>query len=512
MIYSFSPFGYEGALVNIEIDLRKGIPATDIIGLADGSIKEARERVQWAIKNSGFEYPPERVLISLSPADIKKEGAGFDLPIALSILETSKKEEMEHSSNTQVLVMGELDLSGKIRCVKGVYSALQTAVAAGIKYAIIPKNSEKEPDGILCHRADTLEEAFYALKNLEEDCTDEAYNEMLLNQKNAGSENKIEFTDYCFKDSFDKIENGLKFAMTVAVAGRHNMAVWGSPGCGKTMALQTLPLIEPNLLPDEIPSTKRIWSLAGLLKPSENMKVRPFRIPHQTASIEGICGGGPSCRPGEISLAHNGVLFLDEAAEFRSSVLQMLRIPLENKTICLSRAGRTTVYPANFQLFMAINPCPCGNYGNKEKFCLCSAKSIEQYWKKFSAPLFDRIEIRYDCNNPLNKYYMSLEMVQNIISNAWERQLKRQGKLNNELTPQEITDYIKLTPEAQHCLDEAIKKYDYSPRTTSNILKLTRTIADVCSEKETTEIESVWLIEAIKLHPEIPMLGINENY
>ena len=499
MIYSFSPFGYEGAIITIETDLRRGIPATDIVGMSDACVKETRERIQAAIKNSGFEYPPERVLISLSPADLKKEGSGFDLPIALSILEANQPE---HSSDTKILIMGELELSGRIRCVKGIYSALQTAVAGGIKYAIIPKDSEKEPDGILCHRADTLEEAFYALQNLEEDITDKAYNEMLSNQKSTGSKNKIEFEDFDFKDNFDFIENGLKFAMAVAIAGRHNMAVWGSPGCGKTMALQTLPLIMPKLLQEESHSTTRIWSLAGLLKPSDDfMKIRPFRIPHQTASIEGICGGGPNCRPGEISLAHNGVLFLDEAAEFRSSVLQMLRVPLENKTITLCRAGRSTVYPANFQLFMAINPCPCGFYGSKDKFCLCSAKSIDLYWKKFSAPLFDRIGIRYDCNNPIETNFMTLEMVRDLISNAWERQLKRQGKLNNELTPQEISDYVKLTSDAQYCLDEAIKKYGYSPRTISNILKLSRTITDMFVDKETTEIEAVWLLEAIKLHP-----------
>lgn len=509
MIYSFSPFGYEGAIITIETDLRRGIPTTDIVGMSDACVKETRERIQAAIKNSGFEYPPERVLISLSPADLKKEGGGFDLPIALSILEANQPE---HSSDTQVLIMGELELSGRLRCVKGIYSALQTAVAGGIKYAIIPKDAEKEPDGILCHRADTLEEAFYALQNLEEDITDEAYNEMLSKQKSTGSKNKIEFENYDFKDNFDNIENGLKFAMAVAIAGRHNMAVWGSPGCGKTMALQNLPLIMPKLLPEEEASTKRIWSLAGLTKPNDNFTNRPFRIPHQTASIEGICGGGPNCRPGEISLAHNGVLFLDEAAEFRSSVLQMLRLPLETKNITLSRAGRTTVYPAKFQLFMAINPCPCGNYGSKDKICLCSAKSIDLYWNKFSAPLFDRIEIRYDCNNPIETNFMTLEMVRDLISNAWERQLKRQGKLNNELTPQEISDYVKLTSDAQYCLDEAIKKYGYSPRTISNIFKLSRTITDMFVDKETTEIEAVWLLEAIKLHPEVPAFGFNDNY
>lgn len=501
MIKSFSPFGYEGAVITVETDLRRGIPATDIVGMADGAVKETRERIQAAIKNSGFEYPPERVLIALSPSDLKKDGAGYDLSIALSILEANQGKY----SDIPVMVLGELELSGRVRNTKGIYSALQTAVANGIKYAIIPANAEKEPDGILCHRVESLKEAFYALQNLEEDATDEAYNEMIYKQS-SGS-NKIEFVDYDFTENFDKLENvdGLKYAMAVAVAGRHNLITWGSPGCGKTMTLQHLPSIMPKLLPEERQSTKRIWSLAGLLKPSEEMETRPFRIPHQTASIEGICGGGPNCRPGEISLAHNGILFLDEAAEFRCSVLQMLRVPLENHNITLCRAGRSTVYPANFQLFMTTNPCPCGNYGSHEKICLCSAKSVDLYWKKFSAPLLDRMDIRYDCNNPIETVSLTLEETRSFIKTAWKRQYKRQKKLNYELSPQEIIDFVKLTPNAEYTLSRAGDRYGYSPRTISSIKKLARTIADMYSETETLEIDEDYIQKAIQLHTSLPL-------
>lgn len=506
MIYSFSPFGYDGTIVTVETDLRRGIPATDIVGMSDGTVKETRERIQAAIKNCGFEYPPERVLISLSPADLKKEGSGFDLPIALSILEQAKKEEFDTYNDLPVLVMGELELSGHIRNVKGVYSALQTAIISNIKYAIIPKNAEQEPDGILCFRVDSLEDAFYALKNLYEGKAEELFESK---KSTPAVDAGIEFEDFDFKDNFDNLKtDGLKYAMAVAVAGRHNLITWGNPGCGKTMTLQNLPLIMPKLMSDEAISTRRIWSLAGLTKPSKNIEIRPFRIPHQTASIEGICGGGPNCRPGEISLAHNGILFLDEAAEFRSSVIQMLRVPIENHNITLCRAGRSTVYPARFQLFMTTNPCPCGNYGSKEKICLCSVKSIDLYWKKFGAPLLDRIGIRYDFNadnTAFPKY--TLEEIRHHIKLAWERQFARQGKLNNDLSPEEINQYILLTKNAQYVLDKAGDKYGYSPRAVVQIMKIAQTLNDM-HETPSEQITELEIKMAIELHRPTPFMDI----
>ena len=227
-----------------------------------------------------------------------------------------------------------------------------------------------------------------------------------------------------------EIANNLKFAMTVAVAGRHNMLVVGSVGLKENKVLYKLPQILPKLSPTETQSTTRIHSIAGLLKPNQDyMTVRPFRVPHQTATIEGMCGGGIHCNPGEISLAHNGVLFLDEASEFRTSVLQMLRVPITTRSITLSRAGRSTVYPADFQLVMSTQPCPCGNYGRKDKICLCSAKSMEMYWRKFSAPLLDRVEIRFNVNSDetLTNERMTLAKMSALITNAWTMQEKRGG-------------------------------------------------------------------------------------
>lgn len=483
MIYSFQRFGYEGSLVNVEVDLRRGIPMVDIVGMCE-SATETREHVQAAIYNAGFEFPSERVLISLSPADIKKDGADHDLAIALAIL--AAKDDFPRSQDTSVLALGSLKLSGKIAPARGTYAALTTAKAQGIKYAIVAKDCEvKEIDGLAIIRVENLEEAYAKLCSLEEYEVYEA----------PEKSNNIEITfTKSEEDSLDTIneingENaeviaGMKYAMAVAAAGRHNIIAIGSPGCGKTMLLQRLPEITPNFVTEEDAAvTTRVWSLAGLLHPDENvLKRRPFRIPHQTASIEGICGGGPDCRPGEISLAHGGTLFLDEAAEFRSSVLQMLRVPLESHQITLCRAGRSTVYPANFQLVMATNPCPCGNYGSKTKICLCSLKSIDQYWKKFSAPLLDRVEIRYFFDNPSflpTGVDLSLEGIRAMVKKAWETQLKRQGKLNSELTPEEILEYVPLNNDVCKMLDKAAFRYDFSSRAVRSIMQLARTVADM---------------------------------
>lgn len=472
-IYSFSPFGYEGSLVNVEVDLRRGIPAVDVVGLADGAVKETRERVRAAVINSGFEFPSERVLISLSPADLKKEGAGFDLPVALGIL--NAKEDSGFIEEN-VLVMGELELSGRVRAVKGIHAACSTAFASGIQYAVVPKANFEEAcsvQGLKVVGVESLEEAVSALKDVT--CFGKAFE---IKEESAES--------VLFSDEMDENVDGLELpkrlirAIEIAVAGKHNLLITGRPGCGKTMAVQRLiPLLTPNLTVDESQSVTRIWSLAGLMKPTEPLvRKTPFRLPHQTASIEGICGGGPNCRPGEISLAHNGVLFLDEAAEFRSSVLQMLRVPLESQTITLSRAGRSTTYPANFQLIMATNPCPCGNYGSKEKICLCSAKSVEQYWKKFSAPLIDRIGIILNMDEEDEKCRVDVDELRNHIRTAFEIQRKN-SDYNNNLSSWDLSEKAKLDDEAMNILDSWVIKHDVGTRRESNILKVSLTIANM---------------------------------
>lgn len=488
MIYSFEGFGYEGSLVNVEVDLRRGIPAVDIVGLRDCIVSLLREKIRDAIHNSGYEFPPERVLISLSPADLLKRDNGHELATALAVL--AAKDDFPRSQDTPVMVVGSLETSGEVKSVRGVFAALNTAKLHGIKYAIIPEISEvKDMSGIEIIRVKNLTEAYDALCRIEEN---ETYPEEVPEKVEEEKSSEITFSDLegssldnlggTFDDS--DVIKGMKYAMAVAAAGRHNLIAIGGPGCGKTMTLLCMPEITPNFTSEEeAVATTRVWSLAGIMKPEQNtIKERPFRVPHQTASIEGICGGGPNCRPGEISLAHRGMLFLDEAAEFRSSVLQMLRVPLESHQITLSRAGRCTVYPANFQLLMAVNPCPCGNYGSRDKICLCSLKSIDQYWKKFSAPLLDRIDIRYFFGGnsmlPL-EVDLSVKNIRVMVKRAWEAQHKRQGKLNSDLTPEEILKYIPISKDVQKMLDNAMIRYGFSPRAIRSIILLARTVADM---------------------------------
>ena len=515
-IYSFSPFGYEGALVTVEVDLRRGIPAVDIVGLADGAVKESRERMQAAIRNSNFDFPSERVLISLSPADLRKEGAGFDLPIALGVLLARAQMNGETGFiNDKILIMGELELSGNLRSVKGVNAAVSTAISLGIQYCIVPKENEdeaKEVIGMKVYGADTLQSAYLALK-------DKIYFEEKDNSNNKKEEGFLPPGVVDVKGVyFSEISPGYEFAdlkgqptlirgLQIAAAGGHNFLAMGAPGCGKTMAIQKFPAIMPILTLEEAQSVTRIWSLAGLIKPREPLvRIPPFRTPHQTASIEGICGGGPSCRPGEISLAHNGVLFLDEAAEFKTSVLQMLRVPLESGSVTLSRAGRSTTYPANFQLMMAVNPCPCGNFGSKTKICLCSAKSIEQYWKKFSAPLLDRIDLRVFVENEsdenssggetfqgtgdvtsggqkvLRPGFTTTAEIREGVATAVLAQRKRQKVKNAKLEPQQIMEFCQLDQKSESLLDKATARYGFSPRAIASCLKTARTIADIAGE------------------------------
>ena len=542
-IYSFSPFGYEGALVTVEVDLRRGIPAIDIVGLADNAVKESRERMRSAIRNSGFDFPMERVLISLSPADLKKEGSGFDLPLALAVLSAQKEGAGHSGSNDRnencepILVMGELELSGAIRPVKAIHAAASTALQAGITKCIVAQANAaeaREVSGMRVFGAVNLSDAFEALAKAELFTALDEKNEDFFIPEESVEVRGVLFPVEDKSMEFADIRNQKKLlrALQIAAAGGHNILAYGPPGCGKTLAMSRFSALLPLLTVEEAQSTTRIHSIAGLLRPEQPlMRIPPFRMPHQTSSIEGICGGGQGCRPGEISLAHNGVLFLDEAAEFKTSVLQMLRVPIENGNITISRAGRTTIYPACFQLLVATNPCPCGNYGSSNKICLCSMKSVEQYWRKFSGPLLDRIDIRIHVETPADKTLVieknqrhpcesccdqsncgNCEKIQQFaeedeaglstaelrlkIADAILIQRERQGKRNSRLSPQEILDFCKLGREEQAILDAAITNHDFSHRAISSILKLARTIADM---EKSQKIKSEHLMEAIGL-------------
>lgn len=482
-IKTFVSFGFEGSIVSADVNISAGTEqAVNIHGLADSAVKDVCDCTRSAIENSGYTMPEGVTDVILSPVDIKKSASEVGLAVALAVLQAQKNV----SKTVNVMVYGALGLSGSITPLRGTYVALATAKSQGISYAIIPEGTEKVPDGLRVVYVKNLVEAFNALCDIESGKYLEAFTKGFITDMDSGitfkplSAGERPVTEMVAADAS---KTGLVYAVILAAAGRLNILAYGPPGCGKSEALQGLSQFAPNLISTEQESVNRIYSIAGLTKPGSKIVYRPFRIPHQTASIEGICGGGVDCRPGEITLAHKGTLFLDEAAEFKTSVLQMLRVPLESRTITLSRAGRSTVYPADFQLAMATNPCPCGNYGSKDKVCLCSAKSIEQYWKKFTTPLLDRVAIRYNCNRNIEPYGIDyvkdFEHVRNAVITAVKCQYYRQSKMNGELTPEEVKEHCKMTDRARAILDEAIVNKGLSPRAVDNILRTARTILDV---------------------------------
>jgi len=540
-ILSFSSFGYEGELIKVEADLRRGLPVIDIVGLPGSAVKEARDRMRAAIRNSGLEFPASRILINLSPADQKKEGSGFDLPIAIAVLtaKEAEKNSVEVKAKAQtiipqdedrekesVMIMGELELSGRVRPVRGLIGAISAARSQGIKYFIVPKENEAEAlieDGINVFGVSDLIEAlefFYQIENGKFNTKPQGLKKESFPDKEAAHlfvwSDTEETEDFDFqKDSkselglvkgFEDIrgQDDLIRALEIAAAGGHNLIAYGPPGCGKTLSLSRFPLLLSDMDEKTAMETTRIYSIAGLLPqsaPSSRLLKRPpFRMPSQNASMEGIIGGAGKCMPGEVSLAHGGVLFLDEAAQFKASVLQSLRAPLETGSVTLSRAGRSSTFPARFQLLLAINPCPCGNFGSPGKVCTCLPYEIEKYWKKLTAPLLDRIDIRVPVMPPkpeniLAEAKYSTQTMREKIKNArliqWER-LKftnKEKKMQNiiyenaKLSPQETAEVCKMSGEAERFFSVIVDSKKLSGRGSHALLKISRTIADIESSK-----------------------------
>lgn len=538
-ILSFSSFGYEGELIKVEADLRRGLPVIDIVGLPGSAVKEARDRMRAAIRNSGLEFPVSRILINLSPADQKKEGSGFDLPIAIAVLTAKEAEKKsaevkakaqtiipqdEDREKESVMIMGELELSGRVRPVRGLIGAISAARSQGIKYFIVPKENEAEAlieDGINVFGVSDLIEAlefFYQIENgkfntkpkgLKKENSPDTGTAPLFVWSDTEEPEDLNFEKDSKKEfglvkGFEDIrgQDGLIRALEIAAAGGHNLIAYGPPGCGKTLSLSRFPLLLPDMDEKTAMETTRIYSIAGLLPQSSPrlLKRPPFRMPSQNASMEGIIGGAGKCMPGEVSLAHGGVLFLDEAAQFKASVLQSLRAPLETGSVTLSRAGRSSTFPARFQLLLAINPCPCGNFGSPGKVCTCLPYEIEKYWKKLTAPLLDRIDIRVPVMPPkpeniLAEAKYSTQTMREKIKNArliqWER-LKftnKEKKVQNiiyenaKLSPQETAEVCKMSGEAERFFSVIVNSKKLSGRGSHALLKISRTIADIESSK-----------------------------
>ena len=485
IIKSMSLIGLEGYLVNIEIDVSAGIPCWDIVGLPDASVKEAKERVRTAIKNSGYDMQSRKIVVNLSPADIKKEGSFFDLPIAIGILACSGNINKKSIEDT--IFIGELSLDGKINKVNGVLPMCIEAKKLGIKRVILPIENTKEA-------AVVKEIEVIGAKSLIEVVNFLNYRIHIestkFDLKKLFHNREAEILDF----SEVKGQENIKRALEIAAAGGNNCLLIGSTVSVKTMLARRVPSILTEFNFEESLETTKIHSIAGILEKNVALITkRPFRSPHHTVSSISLIGGGRIPKPGEISLAHNGVLFLDELPEFNKNTLEVLRGPLEDKVVTISRINASLTYPCNFMFIASMNPCPCGYLGSREKECSCSEQSISRYIGKISGPLLDRIDIQIEVsqvkyqNLENNTKIETSQEVKKRVNDARKIQQDRYKKekiySNSALTPKLIEKYCKLDSKGKQILELAFNRLGLSARAYGRILKVARTIADLANEK-----------------------------
>ena len=472
--------GLEGVPITVELDINNGLPAFEMVGLADTAVKESKERIRSAIKNSGRMLPAKRMTANFAPADVKKEGSSLDLALAIGVLKASSQLEAD---TDDIIFIGELSLDGHIRRVNGVLPTLISAVKEGYTKFVVPKDNEQEASyvqGIQVIAVETLSKLIDHLSGLQPI-------EPVVSQDYKSIQNK---NKYSTDMSLVKGQAVAKRALEVAVSGGHNILFVGAPGTGKTMLAKCIPTIMPDMVFSEALETTKIHSVAGMLKDSDGIIYsRPFRSPHHTATTVSLTGGGNHIRPGEISLAHNGVLFLDEMPEYNRSTLEALRQPLEDGVITVSRARGNIEFPANFILCGSMNPCPCGNLGSEDKVCTCSPTQIAKYKAKISGPLLDRIDIQVEVDNVKyseltdNSQSETSEVVRKRVNRARAIQ-KERFKNDNILTNSDMGEahlkkYCKLSKECEALLENAYNNLGLSPRARSRIIKVARTIADM---------------------------------
>ena len=492
-IYSEALYGIEGIPITIEVNISEGLPKFDVVGLPDQAVNEAKERVIAAINNSDRFFPPKRITINLAPADIKKSGSMYDLAFALGILSSSAQLFFSDFMNNTI-ILGELALDGSVREVKGIFSMLLNAKELGIKNAIIPFNNMEEAniiEGLNLYPVKTLKEAMDVSEGKKEAIISKGNFNFTSDNNEAVDFSEVKGQEYA------------KRAAMIAAAGGHNFIMIGSPGCGKTLIAKRIPTILPPLTFEEAIEVTKIYSSYGLL--SKNMpivKKRPFRIPHHTSSHVSLVGGGRNIKAGEITLAHNGVLFLDEFVEFQSSALQTLREPMEEKTITISRANGSISFPANFTLIAAMNPCPCGYYGDEKHTCRCSEMARKKYIAKLSGPILDRIDISIevravDYDKMISKADgETSSSMRKIVTDARKIQEKRFREnglkifSNSSMGIKDIEKFCILDSKAKNILNMAMQKFSMSARSYNKILKVSRTIADI-ENKEVIEISHI---------------------